>query len=108
MVYYAGLLNKVIGDAKPDPKPKKEKKPIPKESKQRKIDNAKYRLLSKAFLIKYPKCQVKLKGCTIKAIEIHHDQGRGIRLNDVSNFVAICRNCHNIVENKNMKIKPNK
>ena len=105
MTYFAKVFKTSIEDTKPEKTEKKAKKPIPKQSPKRKIEDAKYKLLSKAYLLRHPNCEVKLKGCTIKAIEIHHDQGRGIRLNDVANFVAICRNCHNIVENKNIKVK---
>lgn len=90
---------------KPEPKEKKKPKPIPKESKKRKVENKEYKTLRKVYLDNHKECEVKFKGCTKTAKEIHHDTGRGIRLNDVSTFVATCRNCHNIVEDKNLKVK---
>ena len=105
MVYFAKIYHNKFGDDKPLPKEKKKPKPIPKESKKRKVANNEYKALRKVYLENHPLCEVKLKGCSKKATEIHHDQGRGIKLNDVANFVAICRNCHNIVENQNLTIK---
>lgn len=44
-------------------------------------------------------CQARLKNCTLKATEVHHMQGRlGDLLTDESNFLAVCRNCHQEIE----------
>lgn len=46
-------------------------------------------------------CRIGLKGCTKKAIEVHHVFTRGLvklRLNPL-NGLSICRNCHNKLEN---------
>ncbi len=93
-------------DPKPPRTPKKVKKPIKKVSEKRKKDNKEYTALRQVYLLRNPLCEVKLKGCFGKASEIHHDLGRGINLNNIDSFVAICRNCHNIVEDKNIKVKP--
>lgn len=103
MTYYG--IRTGIGDPKPEKKDKAKPKPIKRVSDKRKEENKTYKIVRKAYLVAHPFCEVKLKGCTKIATEIHHDEGRGIKLNDVSTFVAICRNCHNIVENKNMKVK---
>lgn len=105
MVFFARVFQKLNADPKPIAKEKKKPKPIPKESAKRKIENKAYKTLRKVYLENHPFCEVKMKGCTKKATEIHHDQGRGIKLNDVESFVAICRSCHMLVEEKNIKVK---
>jgi len=106
-MYYAKKFLEINGsDPKPEPKEKKKQKAIPKVSEKRKVENKEYTTLRKVYLENHKFCEVKMKGCTWKSTEIHHDEGRsGVRLNNVANFVAICRNCHNIVENKNLKVK---
>ena len=108
MTYFAKVYQTSTTDIKPEKTEKKKPKPIPKESAKRKVENKEYKTLRKVYLDNHPLCEVKFKGCTKKAVEIHHDKGRGIRLNDVSNFVAICRNCHNKVENENIKVRDGK
>ena len=105
MAYVKFKAGKFKSDPKPPPTPKKAKKPIKKVSEKRKNENKEYSALRQGYLLRNPLCEVRLKGCLGRAAEIHHDSGRGIRLNDVSTFVAICRNCHNIVEEKNIKVK---
>lgn len=83
----------------PDPKPiKVEKKKVYKIkplSDKRAIQNKAYLTLRKVYLENHKECQIKGVGCSIKAVEIHHEKGRiGKLLTDVNFFVAICRNCH--------------
>lgn len=94
---------------RPDPKPvkveKKKAKPIKKLSVKRSTENKIYLTLRKVYLENNPMCAVQLTDCTKVATEIHHSKKRtGFRLNDVLNFVAICRNCHIKVENYNIKL----
>lgn len=87
------------------PKVKEKAKPIKKLSVKREKQNKEYLTLRKVYLENKPLCEVKLKGCTKVSTEIHHAEKRiGFRLTDVLNFVAICRNCHLIVENQNIKL----
>ena len=92
------------------PKPikveKSKSKPIKKFSEKREKQNKEYLILRKIYLENYPLCEVKLKGCTNASTEIHHSLGRiGKLLTDVNHFVSICRNCHNLIHNRNKKIK---
>lgn len=106
MTYYAKCFQKQAEDPKPDKTPPKAKKPLKKVSEKRKVENKEYKTLRAVYLENHKFCEVKFKGCTGKATEIHHDEGRAnARLNDVANFVSICRNCHTITENKNLKVK---
>lgn len=98
---------------RPDPKrisiPKIKFNKIKPLSDKRKKQNDLYLKLRKVFLSKNKFCQVKLSGCTIHSIEIHHSEKRiGTKLTDVISFVATCRSCHNKIENENIKIKPKK
>lgn len=67
-------------------------------SKKRQKVNREYSKLAKAFKEAHPICMVQSKSCSGVATEIHHKKGRGEFLCDVSTFVAVCRNCHNMVE----------
>jgi hypothetical protein len=54
-----------------------------------------YAKLREAYLRAFPSCAV----CGIEATDIHHKAGRsGDRLNDTSNFLAVCRACHSKIE----------
>lgn len=69
-----------------------------------------YSKLRKEYLADNPMCEVGLKtgwGCGIcftaegdcrmqtqPSEEIHHTRGRGRNLNNVSTFLAVCKNCH--------------
>ena len=76
----------------------KKPSPIKKISDKQLEHLSKYRNLRNEFM-KEKKCEAKLRGCTITATDIHHAMGRvGDLLIDVSNFVALCRNCHTFIE----------
>lgn len=58
---------------------------------------ARYYELRRAFLAENTLCEgfkVGLAGCEGDAVEVHHVQGRGIHLNDVSSWLPMCRQCH--------------
>lgn len=75
------------------------RKPIARTSKKRAKENRQYLAIRKQFLKVYPKCQAKLDGCKVEAIEIHHMSGRiADNLVDASNFLAVCHNCHKWIE----------
>lgn len=66
-------------------------KPIPKISKKRQIDNAKYSVLRLEFLGK-PENQICfIKGCGKKATTIEHRRGRwGTNFLDTSTWAGCC------------------
>lgn len=67
------------------------KRTIKKVSDKRKTQEATYKLISKAFKLENPFCNV----CGNLASDIHHKNGReGDRLNDTRFFMSICRDCH--------------
>lgn len=71
---------------------------IKKQSDKLKADLKIYEVLRKDYLIDHPKCEAELKGCKVKAEEIHHKKGRGKNLNNVETFLSVCRNCHHKIE----------
>jgi len=98
---------------RPDPKPIKQEKKAPKnvyefrraygspiKKKARKGAN-KYTTVRNEFLKENPACQAQLLGCDYKATEVHHRKGRtGSLLCDKNYFLAVCRNCHDIIESR--------
>ena len=67
------------------------KKKLNKVSERRKAQEAIYRQLKPIYMKQNPNCGK----CGKKAQDIHHKAGRnGTRLNDVVNFMAVCRPCH--------------
>lgn len=56
-----------------------------------------YKPLSKKFLRENRVCGANLEGCQVKANQVHHKRGRGKYTNDVSTFLAVCKNCHDII-----------
>ncbi len=59
-----------------------------------------YKPLNKQFLAENKKCQARLEGCEDKSNQVHHKRGQGKYMNDVSTFLAVCQNCHDIIHNK--------
>jgi len=46
-----------------------------------------------------PMCEARLPGCSLNATDIHHKKGRiGVNYLDTTNFLAVCRACHNLIE----------
>ena len=74
-------------------------KPIPKVSAKQLERLAKYRKARNEFMALNKTCQAKLEGCAIKATDLHHLAGRlGDTLTDKKYFMALCRTCHNKIE----------
>lgn len=78
-------------------KPRKPVKPMSNTQRQR---IAKYSLVRAEYLSEREICEAKIPGvCTGRATEIHHRAGRVVDLlTDKSNFLAVCRECHNKIE----------
>jgi ribosomal protein S27E len=67
-------------------------------SKKEKADYL-YAIARKAYLQNKPMCEAKLPGCGLNATDIHHKKGRiGQYYLDTTYFLAVCRSCHNIIE----------
>lgn len=83
-------------DETPISKPKKNYK-INIVSEKRKTELAEYRKERKSYLSLHPICQV----CNIsETTEIHHKKGKiGKLLYNPLYFLAVCRPCHNKIEN---------
>lgn len=68
-------------------------------SKKRAMEYKGYSIVRKEYLDKNPYCEARIPGCTIQASEVHHKAGKiGAKLTDVSNFLAVCRSCHDKIE----------
>ena len=70
-----------------------------------------WRLLSRTKLSQCGyKCEAKLEGCKVLAVEVHHKkpiktpEGWDERL-EWDNLMGVCINCHNILDGKNFKKK---
>ena len=50
----------------------------------------------RSYLLEHPTCEARVEGCTWLAVHVHHRLPTGIggALLDLSNLVAVCRNCH--------------
>jgi len=75
------------------------KKPLsPRSSKQVKLD-ALYSILREQFLKRKPYCEAHLPGCAVNACDVHHKKGRtGALFLDDTEFLAVCRTCHQYIE----------
>ena len=51
-----------------------------------------------AFFALHPTCQAKLTNCTGMATDIHHKAGRGENHNNINTWMAVCRSCHQWIE----------
>ena len=58
-----------------------------------------------AFMSIHPYCQASLPGCGKTATDVHHMAGRGESHNDINTWLAVCRTCHNWIENNPAKAK---
>jgi hypothetical protein len=74
------------------------KKPLNKKSSKQEKLNAIYLLLRADYLKANRFCKAKLSGCQLNATDIHHKAGRGKFMLDQSTFLAVCRICHNQIE----------
>lgn len=88
--------------------PKPVKKPIKKVSDKRAAELAQYTRIRNWYLNNHSECQACTDDCTGKATEIHHMKGRiGKLLIDDYWFLAVCRACHNRIENNPEEAKEN-
>ncbi len=78
------------------------KTPLKRTSKPRKVSVKRaaelgvYYTLRKTFLREHPICEAQ--GCAAPATDIHHkDKRHGKRLNDTSDWMAVCRTCHHTI-----------
>jgi len=70
-------------------------KPI---AKKRASELAEYKVVREKFLKQHPYCEIKKPGCTGNATDVHHMGGKWNKdLLDSSKFLAVCRNCHDII-----------
>ena len=75
------------------------KKPLPKQSEKRKVDQKEYRKIVKEFLKVDPNCDIKETGCEKKATGLHHKTKRSpSTFLDRKNLIRACNNCQLWVE----------
>lgn len=67
---------------------------INKVSKKLSKEQAIYKGKRIIFLTENPNCVANLECCLGIATDVHHSQGRGKYLNDVSTWKPVCRPCH--------------
>lgn len=58
-----------------------------------------------AFLALHQYCQANLPGCGMTATDVHHKAGRGENHNNMDTWLAVCRSCHNWIEEHPDKAK---
>lgn len=67
-------------------------------SKKRRKESRRYTALRVEFMAKHRHCEVCVPGvCRNTAQDVHHVEGRGINLNAVESWVAVCRPCHDYI-----------
>lgn len=107
MVYFAKIYQKSFLDEKPEPKPKKEKKPVKKQSAKGKRNTQEYSFLRKEYLSLPENKKCFIEGCKRAAKTVEHRKGRKgyadewARINDVPlildvRFFAPCCLKHNL------------
>lgn len=74
------------------------RKKIANVSDKQKDRLAKYRVLRDEYFKTHNICEAKLERCTKIATDLHHKKSR-IGDNLFKHFSALCRNCHNSIEN---------
>jgi AMMECR1 domain-containing protein len=80
------------------------KRPAPISSKM-KVTLDEYGKKRVAFLALHRVCQANLVGCTGQATDVHHKAGRGINHNKMSTWIAVCRTCHQWIEENPQEAK---
>lgn len=75
-------------------------KPIKKVSESHRKTLDEYSPKRKLFLSTRPLCEMKLEGCTRKAVCIHHKKGKESRYLylDDNYWMSVCNSCHRKVE----------
>ena len=83
-------------------KPTTKAKPIAPRSQKRSKEERLYSAKRVLFLLDFPMCQANIQGvCKGQATEVHHKAGKiGKDLIDETKFLAVCRSCHNYIENE--------
>ena len=82
----------------------KQKKPIPKQSAKRKIENKEYTIKRLQFLAQPENQRCFIDGCNAKADTIEHRAGRtGSNYLDISTWAACC-NYHNLELERNPEL----
>jgi len=77
---------------------RKTAKKIKPMSEKRKVELPIYTELRRVFLLKNPKCEIQVEGCTGVADQIHHAGRRGKNYLNTDTFVSTCDNCHKFTE----------
>lgn len=82
-------------------KPTTKAKPIAPRSQKRSKEEKLYSAKRVLFLLDFSMCQANIQGvCKGQATEVHHKKGRiGNDLLDETNWLALCHNCHEYIEN---------
>jgi hypothetical protein len=88
---------KICSESIREEKPKV--KGIRKVSPKRAKEATEYTAKKKKFLKDNPYCQAKLLGCSKGSIDLHHAGMRGKNYLNEETFLAVCRNCHNLIHN---------
>ena len=58
-----------------------------------------YNPRAKEWKKEHPVCKAQIKGvCTHKTNDVHHKDGRGIKLLDESLWIPVCRSCHSWID----------
>lgn len=61
----------------------------------------KYKKERDKFMGEHPFCEARLEGCGFRATDCHHKKKRrGDDLFNPEYFMALCRSCHNFIEDK--------
>lgn len=92
---------KGVAKAAPAQKPAKKavRKPIKKQSDKMKQAMKELAKLVKKKLAEHPECELKMPGCTGRAVTCHHSKGRvGKQLLNYKNLMASCSHCNLIAE----------
>jgi len=76
------------------------KKPLAPRSKKRAKQESEYINKRKIFMEEHPMCQANISGlCTMHSTDVHHIKGRsGELLLEVSEWLSVCRACHQWIE----------
>ena len=69
-------------------------------SDKRRVEMDEYSRRRLAFLALHILCQAKLSCCTGQSTDVHHKEGRvGDNYLNMSTWLAVCRQCHTLIEN---------
>lgn len=69
-------------------------------SEKRKTEMNDYATLRRDYLKENPVCEANLRECTGVATEVHHKAKRGANYLNVETFMAVCKECHILIEQK--------